>query len=106
MELLNICLTSTFFPFENKFYQGKDPMKVGNSSSPVVTGILLFMEHFKKIELETEEHNPAKWSRSIEHTSVVSPYDPEKLQQLLCLFNILRPTVIFAVDTLGRFCHE
>jgi hypothetical protein len=106
MELLNICLTTAFFPFENKYYQRKDPMAVGNSLFPVVTVILMFIEHFEEIALETEEHNPAKCLIYVEDTSVVWPHEPAKLQQFLCRFNSLRPTIIFTANVFGRFGHE
>jgi hypothetical protein len=31
IELLDICLTTTFFQFEDKFYQQKESMTMGNS---------------------------------------------------------------------------
>jgi hypothetical protein len=59
MELLDICLRTTYFQFEDTFYQQKEGMAMGNSLSPVVSNI--FMEHFEEIALETAEYKPAKW---------------------------------------------
>jgi hypothetical protein len=58
MELLAICLTTTYFQFEDKLYQQKEGMEMGNSLSPVVSDI--FMEHFEEIALDTAYHKPAK----------------------------------------------
>jgi hypothetical protein len=58
MDLLDICLTTTYFQFEDKFYQQKEGMEVGNSLSPVVSNI--FMEHFEEIALDTAHHKPVK----------------------------------------------
>jgi hypothetical protein len=35
MKLLDICLTATYCQFEDKFYQQKEGMAMGNSLSPV-----------------------------------------------------------------------
>jgi hypothetical protein len=40
MELLDICLTTTYFWFEDKFYQQKEGMAMRNSLSPEVSNIL------------------------------------------------------------------
>jgi hypothetical protein len=55
---LDICLTTTYFQFENKFYQQKEGMPIGNSLSPVASDI--FMKHFEEVELDTVDHRPAK----------------------------------------------
>jgi hypothetical protein len=46
MELLEVCIKTTYFQFEDKFYQQKEGMAMGSSLSPAVTNI--FMEHFEK----------------------------------------------------------
>jgi hypothetical protein len=43
MELLDMCLTTMYFQFVDKFSQQKQGMAMGNSLSPVVIDI--FMEH-------------------------------------------------------------
>jgi hypothetical protein len=69
LELLDICLTTTHFQFEDRFYQQKEGMAMGNSLSPVVSNI--FMEHFEEIGLDTADHKPAKWLRYVDDTFVV-----------------------------------
>jgi hypothetical protein len=59
LELLYICLTTTYFQFEDKFHQEKEGMAMGNSLSPVVSNI--FMEHFEEIILDTTDHKPTKY---------------------------------------------
>jgi hypothetical protein len=61
IELLDICLTTTYFQFEDKFYQQKEGMAMGNSLFPVFSNI--FMEHFEEMSLDTADHKPAKWLR-------------------------------------------
>jgi hypothetical protein len=46
MELLEVCIKTTYFQLEDKFYQQKEGMAMGSSLSPVVTNI--FMKHLEK----------------------------------------------------------
>jgi hypothetical protein len=91
MELLDICLTTTHFQFEDKFYQQKE----ANSLSPVVS---ILMEHFEEIALDIAYHKPAKWLRHVDVTFVVWPQGPAKLQQFLYHLNSLRPTIKFRME--------
>jgi hypothetical protein len=47
MELLEVCLKTTYFQVGNRFFQQKDGMAMGNSLSPVVCNI--YMEHFEEL---------------------------------------------------------
>jgi hypothetical protein len=73
MELLDICLTSTCFQFEDKFYQKKEGTAMGNSLSQVVSN--MFMEHSEGIALDTADHNLTKWLRYVD-IFVVWPHGP------------------------------
>jgi hypothetical protein len=60
MELLDVCLTTTYFQFEDKFYQQKEGMAMGNSLPPVVSNI--FMEHFEEQHWIQQTTNPLNGS--------------------------------------------
>jgi hypothetical protein len=90
MELLGICLTAKYFHFEDKFYQHEDGMAVGNSVPLVVTDILVFMENFEEIALNTAQHKSTKRLRYVEEIFVVWPHGPTRVQQLLLHFNSIR----------------
>jgi hypothetical protein len=49
MELLEVCLKTTYFQVDDNFFQKKDCMLMGNSLSPIVSNI--YMEHFEKFSL-------------------------------------------------------
>jgi hypothetical protein len=67
MELPDICLTTTYLQFVDKFYQQKEGMAMVNSLSPVASNI--FMEQVVEIALDTADHKPAKSLRDIDDTS-------------------------------------
>jgi hypothetical protein len=50
MELLAVCLRTTYFQVDDKFFQQKDGMTMGRSLSSIVSNI--FMEHFEKLALD------------------------------------------------------
>jgi hypothetical protein len=56
MDLLDICLTTMYFQYDDKFCQQKEDMAMGNSLSLVVSNI--FMEHSEEIALDTADHRP------------------------------------------------
>jgi hypothetical protein len=47
MELLEVCLRTTYFQVDDRFFQQKDGMAMGSSLSPIVSNI--YMEHFEKL---------------------------------------------------------
>jgi hypothetical protein len=69
MELLDKCLTTTYFQFEDKFCQQKEGIAMGKCLSPVVSN--MFMEHMGEIALDTADYKPAKWLRCVDDTFVV-----------------------------------
>jgi hypothetical protein len=54
MELLEVCLRTTYFKVDDKFYQQKDGMAMGNSQSPIISNI--YMEHCEKLALDLAQH--------------------------------------------------
>jgi hypothetical protein len=73
-------------------------MAVGNSVPLVVTDILVFMENFEEIALNTAQHKSPKRLRYVKETFVVWPHGPKRVQQFLLHFNSIRPTIKFTVE--------
>ena len=46
MELVEICLKSTFFSFRGEIYEQKEPVAMGSPLSPIVS--VIFMEKLEK----------------------------------------------------------
>ena len=56
IRLLEYCLTSTYFIFQDRFYEQQDGAAKGSPISPIVAN--LYMEKFEKIAISTAPHTP------------------------------------------------
>jgi hypothetical protein len=56
LELLDVCLRTTYIQVDDEFFQQKDGMAMGSSLSSVVSNI--FMEHFEILALDSAQHKP------------------------------------------------
>ncbi|XP_023722356.1 uncharacterized protein LOC111872551 [Cryptotermes secundus] len=97
MELLEVCLSTTYFQVDDKFFQQKDGMDMGNSLSPIVSNI--FMKHFEKLALDSAPYKPSLWLRYVDDTFVVWSHSPERLQNFFDHLNSLRPSICFTMET-------
>jgi hypothetical protein len=59
MELLEVCLKTTYLQVGNRFYQQKDGMAMGNSLSLIVCDF--YMVHFEKLALDSALLKPSCW---------------------------------------------
>jgi hypothetical protein len=97
MELLEVCLKTTYFQVDDKFFQHKDGMFMGNALSPVVSNN--YMEHFEELALKKADHRPSLWLRYFSDTFVIWQYGPERLQEFFCHINVIRLTIQFTMET-------
>jgi hypothetical protein len=75
MELLGLCLRTTYFRVDDKFYQQKDGMAMGSALSPIISNI--FMEHFEKLALDSVQYKPLLCLWYGDDIFVVWPHGPE-----------------------------
>jgi hypothetical protein len=97
MKLLEVCLKTTYFQVDDKFFQQKDGMAMGYAPSPVVSNI--YMENFEELALWTAAHRPSLWLRYVDDTFVIWPHGPDRLQEFFCHINGIRPTIQFTMKT-------
>ena len=95
-RLLHLCLTSTYFMWNGRFYEQKEGAAMGNPLSPVVANI--YMEHFEELALESAESKPATWLRYVDDTFVIWNKGRDKLLDFLEHLNSIRPSIQFTME--------
>ena len=81
MHLTELCLRSTYFQFENQFYEQTDGAAMGSPLSPIVAN--LFMEHIEEKDITSSPFKPHLWTRNsyVDNTFVIWPHGPVLLQR-------------------------
>ena len=95
-RLLHLCLTSTYFMWNGRFYEQMEGAAMGNPLSPVVANI--YMEHFEELALESAEFKPATWLRYVNDTFVIWNEGRDKLLVFLEHLNSIRPSIQFTME--------
>ena len=71
LQLLDFCLSTTYFVFREQFYQQCGGCAMGSPVSPVIAN--LYMEHFEKSALSTSPVTNKIWLRFVDDTFVIIP---------------------------------
>jgi len=77
MNLIKICLSSTFFTFKEVCYEQIEGTTMGSSLSPVVANILI--EHFESLALSNFHLKPKCWFCFVDDTLVIWPHGHSNL---------------------------
>ena len=80
-KFAEICLYSTFFSFQEEFYEKTSGVAMGSPLSPIVANI--FMEKFKKKALEAYPLKPELWKRYVDDTNVLWPHGEQEINRFL-----------------------
>ncbi|KAJ4426021.1 hypothetical protein ANN_27648 [Periplaneta americana] len=72
MELLDICLKTTYFVFNNRLFQQNEGMAMGSPLSSLISNI--YMEYFEELALSTASHKPTLWLRYVDDTFIIWPH--------------------------------
>ena len=73
IQLLEYCLTTTYFVYGGEFYEQVHGAAMGSPVSPIVAK--LYMEHFESIDLFTAPRLPSLWFRYVDDTFVLTHED-------------------------------
>ncbi len=88
MDLLEFCLTNTYFVFHGTYYRQKFGAAMGSPVSPIVAN--LFMEDFEANAIATAPTPPKCWDRYVDDTYTIIVKD--KVEELHHHINNLEPT--------------
>ncbi|XP_072037613.1 uncharacterized protein [Amphiura filiformis] len=95
IELLTICLKTTYFSYNNKFFIQQYGCAMGSAVSPIVVNI--YMENFEQIVLDKYPGNPPKlWLRYVDDTFVV--IDRNEAAAVYKFINEVDPNIKFTQE--------
>ena len=92
IDLFIHCLTSSYFLWNNTFYEQTDGVAMGSPLSPMVANF--FMEHFETQALTSAIDKPTRWFRYVDDTLVIWPHGEEKLTSFLAHLNSIHENII------------
>ena len=69
VSLLEFCLRSTYFTFQDRLYEQQEGATMGSPTSPIVAN--LFMEDFEKKAIESSPHPSCFWRRFVDDTFTI-----------------------------------
>ena len=97
VRLVEICLRSTSFQYNNIYYEQIEGTAMGSPLSPVIAN--LYMEFFEKLAIEKTPLKPKMWKRYVDDTFVVWEHGLEsELTSFLEHLNSLRPSIQFTCE--------
>jgi len=97
IPLIEHCLKTTYFSYNNQFYEQTSGAAMGSPISPVIANI--FMEHFEKEALQKTPKKPEVWFRYVDDTFVIWRHGRAELRKFLIFLNNQHPNIRFTMDT-------
>ncbi|KAK9874835.1 hypothetical protein WA026_005651 [Henosepilachna vigintioctopunctata] len=89
-------LTTTYFQYNNVFYEQKDGVAMGSPLSPVIANS--YMEEFEEVAIRNSPLKPTHWYRYVDDTFVVWSHGQEKLLEFLNHLNSIHPQIQFTME--------
>lgn len=97
VELINLCMETTYFRVGDQFYKQNQGMPMGSPISPIVSNI--YMEFFEQLAISTALKKPTLWLRYIDDTFILWDEDISELNKFFEHLNSLKPTIKFTKES-------
>lgn len=95
-NLAELCLRSTYFQFQDRFFEQVEGTAMGSPLSPVVAN--LFMEALESKALELSPLRLKMWVRYVDDTFVLWPHSEEELDNFHERLNSITPSIQFTCE--------
>ncbi|XP_076659914.1 uncharacterized protein LOC143363201 [Halictus rubicundus] len=96
IPLVQHCLTSTYFSFQDTYYEQVSGAAMGSPISPIIADI--YMEHLENQILNDAPLKPTQWFRYVDDTFVVWSHGRDTLDNFLQYINSLHPNIQFTME--------
>ncbi|XP_046406220.1 uncharacterized protein LOC124171127 [Ischnura elegans] len=97
VKLFHHALTSTYFTFDNCYYEQKDGVAMGSPLSPAIANF--FMEDFEEHALNSAPLRPKYFYRYVDDTFVIWPHGVDTLKPFLDHMNSRHPSIRFTMES-------
>ena len=96
MELIELCRRSTYFQFQDSFFEQTHVAAMGSPLSSVIAN--LYMEHLEENALRTSPLPPRLWLHYVDETFVIWPHEQDELQRFHDHLNGQHPNIKFTIE--------
>ena len=96
IDLLKLCLKSSFFSFKGKIYEQTHGVAMGSPLSPIIAN--LYMEHFEQKALKSFPFTPEEWKRYVDDIFAKWIHGLSKLHEFLAHINNISNHIKFTIE--------
>ena len=96
VQLTELCLRSTYFKFQSKFYEQTDGAAMGSPLSPIIAN--LFMEHLQEEAIQSAPSQPTVWTHYVDDTFVIWQHGDEEVARFQRHLNRQSPSIQFTME--------
>ena len=93
-DLLEICLKTTYFVYDEKFYIQREGAAMGSPVSPIIAN--LFMENFEEKAISSFHTAPRYWGRYVDDTMVI--IDRSQVDNFTQHLNSVHNSIKFTIE--------
>ena len=96
VELIELCLRSTYFQFQTNFFEQIDGTPTGSPLSPIIAS--LFMEDLEEKAMHLAPLQPSLWLRYEDDTFVIWPHGEQNLHSFHAHLNQMSGNIEFTIE--------